>query len=42
MMWNHYEKCPAQEQMSKVAPEALAKIPAQQLTMWNYDENFQV
>jgi hypothetical protein len=41
-MWNHYEKCPAQEQMIKVALEALTKCMAQKLTMWNYYENCQV
>jgi hypothetical protein len=41
-MWNNHDNCLAQEQMIKVAPEALAKCPARPVTMWNYYENCQV
>jgi hypothetical protein len=41
-MWNHHEKCPVQEQMTKVAPDALAKFAAQPVAMWNYYENCKV
>jgi adenine C2-methylase RlmN of 23S rRNA A2503 and tRNA A37 len=32
-IWNHHEKCPVQEQMTKVALEALAKFAAQPVIM---------
>jgi hypothetical protein len=41
-MRNHQENFQVQEQMTKVAPAALAKSADQPVTMWNYYENCQV